>query len=123
MVDKIGIGGGGLARQAIEAALKRSSDAAARLDGLSQSKSNALTPEASKTAATDFAAELTETASGVVDQSRRVDELPQALVTGQITDVHEVAAQLKQAELSFKFALEVRNKFIDAYREVMRMSV
>lgn len=121
MVDKIGIGGGGLARQAIEAALERSSEASARLDGLAQSRSNALTPESSAT--THFAAELDQTASGVVDQARRVDELPQALVTGQITDVHEVAAQLKQAELSFKFALEVRNKFIDAYREVMRMSV
>ena len=31
--------------------------------------------------------------------------------------------QLKQAEISFRFAMEVRNKLIDAYREVMRMNV
>ena len=34
-----------------------------------------------------------------------------------------VAGQLKQAEIMFKFSLEVRNKLIDAYRETMRMSV
>ena len=38
-------------------------------------------------------------------------------------DLHEVATLLKQSELSFDFAMQVRNKFIDAYREVMRMSV
>ncbi len=38
-------------------------------------------------------------------------------------DFHEVAAKVKEAQLSFDFAMKVRNKFIDAYREVMRMSV
>ena len=38
-------------------------------------------------------------------------------------DFHEVATRLKQAQLSFDFAMQVRNKFIDAYREVMRMTV
>jgi flagellar hook-basal body complex protein FliE len=34
-----------------------------------------------------------------------------------------VAARLKESELSLRFSLEVRNKLIDAYREIMRMSV
>ena len=34
-----------------------------------------------------------------------------------------LAIQLKRADLSFRFALEIRNKLIDAYREVMRMNV
>ncbi len=34
-----------------------------------------------------------------------------------------MTTQLKQAELTFKFALEVRNKLIDAYRETMRMTL
>ena len=45
------------------------------------------------------------------------------MATGGIQDFHELAAHLKQSELTFKFALEVRNKLIDAYRETMRMSV
>ena len=42
---------------------------------------------------------------------------------GNVRDLHEIAARVKQADLSLKYALQVRNKLIDAYREVMRMSV
>lgn len=38
-------------------------------------------------------------------------------------DFHEVAGRIKEAKLSFNFAMQVRNKLIDSYREVMRMSV
>ena len=31
--------------------------------------------------------------------------------------------KLKESRLAWQFTLEVRNKFVDAYREVMRMSV
>jgi flagellar hook-basal body complex protein FliE len=56
-------------------------------------------------------------------QVRSAESLPIDLLTGKVDDFHEIAVQLKSAELSFKFAMEIRNKLIDAYREVMRMSV
>ena len=31
--------------------------------------------------------------------------------------------KIKKAEFSFRFAMEIRNKLLDAYREVMRMNV
>ena len=52
-----------------------------------------------------------------VPQRNRID-----VIQGNV-DLHEVTTQLKQSELSFEFAMQVRNKFIDAYREVMRMNV
>ena len=51
------------------------------------------------------------------------DRLVDDVLAGKVTDFHEAASKLKEAELGMKFALEVRNKFVDAYREVMRMSV
>lgn len=54
---------------------------------------------------------------------KSADALPFELLTGKVSDFHEVAGQLKQAELAFKFSMEVRNKLIDAYRETMRLSV
>ena len=48
---------------------------------------------------------------------------PAEMAAGGVQDFAELAARLKQSELTFKFALEVRNKLIDAYRETMRMSV
>src|SRR6185436_13881162 len=65
-----------------------------------------------------------EAGVGEVDrQVRSAESLPIDLLTGKVDDFHEIAVQLKSAELSFKFAMEIRNKLIDAYREIMRMSV
>ena len=70
-----------------------------------------------------FGDSLVESLRAVESEVRAADELPQALVRGEVSDFHEVAAQIKSSELTFRFALEVRNKLIDAYRETMRMSV
>lgn len=57
------------------------------------------------------------------DAVHAVDRMPADLITGEVTDLHEVAMRLKESEISYRFALEVRNKLIEAYREVMRMGV
>jgi flagellar hook-basal body complex protein FliE len=44
-------------------------------------------------------------------------------VTGESPDLHRTIIALQAADLSFQFALQVRNKVIGAYEEVMRMSV
>lgn len=116
MVDRIGEGPS-LARSAIESALKRHADAVARVN-------QALEPTAAaETAPTGFSNALVDGLKDVDAQVKRADTLVQDVVDGKVQDFHEVAAALKQSELSLKFALEVRNKFIDAYREIMRMSV
>jgi flagellar hook-basal body complex protein FliE len=45
------------------------------------------------------------------------------LATGQTKNIHETMIALEKAEISFKLMLQVRNKIIEAYQEVMRMSV
>lgn len=122
MVNGIGSSGGGdLAKQAIEAALKRSQEASNRMSEVANSANGGVNSTASDP--NSFASKITESVNGIAESSRGIDALPEQLATGQVTDIHEVAARIKQAQLSLKFALEVRNKFIDAYQEVMRMSV
>lgn len=118
MVGGIGSGGGSLAKQAIQAALQRSQQASQRMSDIADTAAGS-----SKANGESFASKVAGTLDELATSAKRVDELPHDLVTGKVSDIHEVATQLKQAELSLKFALEVRNKFIDAYREVMRMSV
>lgn len=36
-------------------------------------------------------------------------------------DIHEAMIRLQEAEISLRFLIEVRNKAMEAYREVMRM--
>ena len=51
------------------------------------------------------------------------DHAIEELTLGQTKNIHETMIALEKAEVSFKLMLEVRNKILDAYREVMRMSV
>jgi len=109
-----------MGRAAIEAALKRQADAMQqmqdRMSGMSAGPS---------TEATGFKESLkaVDGLQALDNEVKQADALAEKLISGEVTDFHEVAAQLKQSDLSFKFALQVRNKFVDAYREVMRMSV
>ncbi len=105
------------ARMSIEAALRRHADAIARAqDGGAPSVAKAPTETGFANSLSDS---LQKVDAGVKDADRLVDEV----IAGRAGDFHEVALRLKQSELSFRFAMEVRNKLVDAYREVMRMSV
>jgi len=44
-------------------------------------------------------------------------------LSGEGEELHQVALAGKQAELSFDLFLQVRNKVVSAYEEVMRMQV
>jgi flagellar hook-basal body complex protein FliE len=105
------------ARAAIEAALRRHADAVSRARG----GESPAAPEVERTHG--FGDALETTLNGVDASVRDSDRLVDEFVSGKIDDFHEVALRLKQSELSFRFAMEVRNKLVDAYREVMRMSV
>ena len=44
-------------------------------------------------------------------------------VTGESPDLHRTIIALQTADLTFQFALQVRNKVVNAYEEIMRMQV
>jgi flagellar hook-basal body complex protein FliE len=45
------------------------------------------------------------------------------LLSGESTDIHTALITAQKAELTFNLAVQVRNKVIDAYNEVMRMQL
>ena len=51
------------------------------------------------------------------------DKLTNQLVTGEVKDIHEVMIASQKASLSLQLTLQVRNKVVEAYQEVMRMQV
>jgi flagellar hook-basal body complex protein FliE len=135
MVNGIG-GGGGMAREAIAAAMRAQQQAAQNISGgaslqAGQGLGATEAPGASGplggvgsiggTEATSFAKQLSDGLSQVTDRVAATDQLPEQMLNGEVSDFHDVAIQLKQSDLSFRFALQVRNKLIDAYREVMRV--
>ena len=46
-----------------------------------------------------------------------------AWMNGEQTDIHQVAMSIQKAGLTFEVAMEVRNKMMLAYQEVMRMQI
>lgn len=45
------------------------------------------------------------------------------MVIGETVDLHEVMVAVEKAKTSFDLLMEIRNKALDAYREIMRMQV
>lgn len=61
---------------------------------------------------------------GQVDNtSKAAGEAIQDFVAGKNIELHEVMAIREEAQISFQFMLEIRNKIIDAYQEISRMQV
>lgn len=49
------------------------------------------------------------------------DQAIQNLVTGKEQDLGKVVSAVEKANLAFQMMLQVRNKLVDAYQELMRM--
>ena len=45
------------------------------------------------------------------------------LARGESRNVHEALISMEKAQLSLQFTLQVRNKVIEAYQEIMRMQI
>lgn len=53
-------------------------------------------------------------------KSRELDNL---LAMGKAENLHEVTIAAEKASLALQFTIEVKNKLIDAYKEISRMQV
>ncbi|MCL1956065.1 MAG: flagellar hook-basal body complex protein FliE [Fibromonadaceae bacterium] len=49
------------------------------------------------------------------------DESIQKMVAGEIKDVHQVMLAVGEAKVAFNLMLEIRNKTMDAYNELIKM--
>ena len=54
---------------------------------------------------------------------KNADALAMQVATGQPVELHEAIIAMEQADLSLRMAMQVRNKLVEAYQEVMRMQV
>ena len=47
----------------------------------------------------------------------------QGIATGKVKNLQEAVQKIEEAELSLKLALEVKNKALSAYKDIMRMQI
>ncbi|WP_377887336.1 flagellar hook-basal body complex protein FliE [Alkalihalobacillus sp. R86527] len=76
-----------------------------------------------KEATGDFGNMLKDAIQQVNNTQVQSEQMSQKLVTGEVQNVHEVMIAAKKASLSLNLTVEVRNKVIESYQEIMRMQM
>jgi len=76
-----------------------------------------------KTGDKSFAEILKKSISEVNRMQIEAKEALEALATGKEKDIQKVMITLQKADVSLRMLMEVRNKAIEAYQEIMRMQV
>lgn len=84
----------------------------------------ALSPAAAGTRPTDDFADVLETMlAGVSDTQQRATRLAESFSKGQEQDLAGVMIAQQKARLSFQTTLQVRNKVVSAYQDIMNMPI
>jgi len=68
----------------------------------------------------DFAQELKNALGNVNTMQVESDQAMSDIATGSVKDLHQAAIAIDKAEISMKLMLEVRNKALNAYKEITR---
>ncbi len=74
-------------------------------------------------AGTTFAEVLQKSFDQVNQHQLQADQAIKELAAGRSKNLHETMLAVERADSSLKLMMQVRNKVLDAYREIMRMQV
>lgn len=74
-------------------------------------------------APTDFGAWLTRELDSVNQKLLAADTHLRKLAVGEATNIHETMIALESAKLSFELVVQVRNRILEAYQDVLRMQL
>lgn len=81
-------------------------------------------PKADKTDAITSFGDVFEQAISRVDQAKQEShDKVDRFLNGEDQEVHDMVLSTQRAEISFELFLQVRNKVVQAYQEVMRMQM
>ncbi|MBU6265988.1 MAG: flagellar hook-basal body complex protein FliE [Sphingomonadales bacterium] len=70
-----------------------------------------------------FAGALKSALDSVNGAQNRADALSDGYEKGQVTDIAKVMLARQEASVGFEATLQVRNKLLNAYQDIMRMGV
>ncbi len=69
----------------------------------------------------DFKDALFEALDKVNDAEMKTQEIDKLLAAGEIDNIADVRVESMKAELTLSLAIEVREKLVEAYQQIMRM--
>lgn len=80
------------------------------------------TPSLNKTNPSQFGSYLNEAMNALNETQQATSQARQDLAVGK-ADLHQVMIQSEESSIAMQLAIEVRNKAVEAYQEMMRMQV
>jgi flagellar hook-basal body complex protein FliE len=70
-----------------------------------------------------FSAWLDEQIRATNNEVTAADDAVRRLAVGEPVNLHQVMVQLERAKLQFELVLQVRNKLLEAYQDLLRMQI
>ncbi|MGC9386239.1 MAG: flagellar hook-basal body complex protein FliE [Hydrogenovibrio sp.] len=80
-------------------------------------------PEKGAESAGKFADLLSKSINGVAEQQNKSSAMKTAFEKGEDVDLTEVMVQAQKASLSFQAMTQVRNKLVEAYKDIKNMPI
>ena len=74
-------------------------------------------------ASQNFGDSVKNAISDVNKLQSNADELAKRLASGDSVEIHQAMIAMQKASTALQFTIQVRNKIIEAYQEIMRMQV
>jgi flagellar hook-basal body complex protein FliE len=79
--------------------------------------------EAASSSPSSFAQMIEKSIERVNTLQQKADHSVKELIAGRTKNIHGTMLDLERADLSLKLLMQVRNKIMDAYKEIIRMQV
>ncbi len=94
------------------------------LDTLSSiAKSKIDTDKSSNDIIGSFSDYLKNAIYNVSNLERDSERLTEEFAAGKADNIHQVMIAAQKSEIALQFTMEIRNKIMDAYQEIMRMQI
>jgi len=74
-------------------------------------------------AKTDFMDYVSSLYTDMNEQVNAADNKLKEYAVGETSNIHDVLLSIEKAKLSFELGLQVRNRLLEGYQEIMRMQV
>lgn len=94
-----------------------------RIQSILQQQAPPESPEKRRGEEVSFQDTLQNFIKDVNSLQQTADESTQKLLSGKLENLHEVMLAMEEANTSFQLMMEMRNKILEAYREVMRIQI
>lgn len=94
-----------------------------KLNSLENTQSSKIGNTESSNSGNEFSKLLKKSIDDLNVAQESSDKALADMATGQVKDLHQAAITINKAETSMKLMLEVRNKAISAYKEILRTQI